>query len=76
VELEKAELHNAAETYEANRANLQITAFERPENFDVPQLAKGGIVPARPGGTLVNVGEGGEAEAVVPLADGRHQRRD
>ncbi len=33
----------------------------------IPQLADGGIVPAKPGGTLVNVGEGGEDEAVVPL---------
>ncbi len=34
---------------------------------NIPQLADGGIVPARQGGTLVNVGEGGEDEAVVPL---------
>jgi hypothetical protein len=33
----------------------------------IPQLAKGGIVKASPGGTLVNVGEGGQDEAVVPL---------
>jgi hypothetical protein len=33
----------------------------------VPQLAEGGIVPARPGGTLVNIGEGGSPEAVIPL---------
>lgn len=33
----------------------------------IPQLASGGIVPATPGGRLVNVGEGGQAEAVVPL---------
>lgn len=30
-------------------------------------LASGGIVRARPGGTLVRVGEGGRDEAVVPL---------
>ena len=36
----------------------------------IPQLAKGGIVKARPGGTLVNVGEGGRDEAVVPLGRG------
>lgn len=36
----------------------------------IPQLAEGGIVPARPGGTLVNVGEGGQDEAVVPLGRG------
>jgi hypothetical protein len=33
----------------------------------IPQLADGGLVRARPGGTLVNVGEGGQDEAVVPL---------
>lgn len=33
----------------------------------IPQLAEGGLVRARAGGTLVNVGEGGRDEAVVPL---------
>jgi hypothetical protein len=33
----------------------------------IPQLADGGLVKARSGGTLVNVGEGGQDEAVVPL---------
>lgn len=37
---------------------------------NIPQLADGGIVKARSGGTLVNVGEGGEDEAVVPLGRG------
>jgi TP901 family phage tail tape measure protein len=36
-------------------------------SYDVPQMASGGIVRARPGGTLVNVGEGGKDEAIVPL---------
>jgi hypothetical protein len=36
----------------------------------VPGLAGGGIVRARPGGTLVRVGEGGQDEAVVPLGGG------
>lgn len=35
---------------------------------DIPYLAQGGIVPATPGGRLVGVGEGGEAEAVMPLS--------
>lgn len=34
----------------------------------IPQLADGGVVPASPGGTLVNVGEGGEDEVVAPLS--------
>lgn len=38
---------------------------------NIPKLAKGGIVPARPGGTLALLGEGRHAEAVMPL-DGRH----
>lgn len=34
---------------------------------NIPQLADGGLVKSRAGGTLVNVGEGGQDEAVVPL---------
>jgi hypothetical protein len=37
------------------------------------QMAEGGIVPARPGGTLATLGEGGQAEAVIPLGDRRAQ---
>lgn len=33
----------------------------------IPRLAKGGIVEARPGGILANIGEGGQDEAVIPL---------
>ncbi|WP_327008543.1 phage tail tape measure protein [Dactylosporangium sp. NBC_01737] len=32
----------------------------------LPQLARGGYVPATPGGRLVNVGEGGQGEIVAP----------
>ena len=35
----------------------------------IPQLADGGIIPATPGGMLVNVGEGGQKEVVAPLSD-------
>lgn len=35
---------------------------------DIPRLAHGGVVRARPGGTLVDVGEGGEDEVVAPLS--------
>ncbi len=46
-----------------------------PDPLDVelglaPHLAGGGIVRARRGGTLVNIGEGGRDEAVVPLPSG------
>ncbi|MEV4438976.1 hypothetical protein AB0K09_08155 [Streptomyces sp. NPDC049577] len=34
----------------------------------IPELAHGGVVPARPGGRPVLVAEAGEAEAVVPLS--------
>jgi phage-related minor tail protein len=34
---------------------------------DIPMLASGGVVKARPGGTLVVAGEGGRDEAIVPL---------
>lgn len=33
----------------------------------LPRLAKGGIVPATPGGRIVQVAEAGQAEAVIPL---------
>lgn len=34
----------------------------------IPHLAHGGVVAARPGGILANVGEGGEDEVVSPLS--------
>lgn len=37
---------------------------------NIPRLAKGAIVRATPGGSIVNVGEGGRDEAVVPLPAG------
>ena len=39
-------------------------------DMQVPQMKAGGIVRARRGGTLVNVGEGGQDEAIVPLGRG------
>jgi hypothetical protein len=42
----------------------------RGKEFSVPRipaLANGGIVQARPGGTLALIGEGGRDEAVIPL---------
>ena len=50
------------------------TQAQSPPNFwPLPSpvdLASGGIVRARPGGTLVNVGEGGEDEVISPLPEG------
>lgn len=34
----------------------------------LPRLAKGGVIPATPGGRLAVIGEGGEDEAVIPLS--------
>jgi hypothetical protein len=36
-------------------------------NLELPRLAQGGIVKARPGGIIANIGEGGQDEAVIPL---------
>ena len=36
-------------------------------NVELPRLAEGGIVKARPGGIIANIGEGGQDEAVIPL---------
>jgi len=35
--------------------------------LNLPRLADGGIVKARPGGIIANIGEGGQDEAVIPL---------
>ena len=44
--------------------------FGVPDIPNIPQLADGGIVKARPGGTLALLGEAGRDEAVVPLGKG------
>lgn len=36
---------------------------------EIPRLAKGGIVPATPGGRLIIAGEGGDDEAVIPMKE-------
>ena len=41
--------------------------LERRNEVSIPRLAEGGIVKARPGGILANIGEGGKDEAVIPL---------
>jgi phage-related minor tail protein len=35
-------------------------------SFDVPMIARGGVIPATPGGRLFVAGEGGELEVMVP----------
>jgi hypothetical protein len=44
--------------------------FEFPKMPKIPELADGGIVKARNGGTLALIGEGGRDEAVIPLPKG------
>ncbi|MEV7235374.1 hypothetical protein AB0N06_15745 [Streptomyces sp. NPDC051020] len=39
-----------------------------PKIPNIPTLAQGGVVTARSGGRLAVIGEGGEAEAVIPLS--------
>ena len=45
--------------------NIGGASFALPR---VPYLAKGGIVPATPGGRMIVAGEAGEDEAVIPLS--------
>jgi len=44
--------------------NLQVGTIGK---VSIPRLAEGGIIMPRPGGVLANIGEGGQAEAVIPL---------
>lgn len=46
-------------------------SFDAPDIGRIPNLAHGGIVRARPGGTVVRVAEAGQDEAIVPLGNGR-----
>lgn len=50
----------------ANPVDDIVNVF-RAQGGTIPALAKGGIVPPSPGGTLVRLAEQGRAEAVVPL---------
>jgi hypothetical protein len=45
--------------------NVQIPTIP---TIKIPRLAEGGIIMPQPGGVLANIGEGGEAEAVIPLS--------
>lgn len=48
--------------------NIPGVSIGKIGNLSIPRLAQGGIVPASPGGILANIGEGNEAEAVIPLS--------
>jgi hypothetical protein len=43
---------------------------------NIPELAKGGIVPATPGGMIAKIGEAGRPERVEPLDPSGMSRRD
>jgi hypothetical protein len=45
-----------------------VDAFDRAFMSQVPQMASGGVVKARPGGTLINAAEAGRDEAILPLS--------
>ena len=45
----------------------QDIKIDFPDMPKIPKLASGGIVMPTPGGVLANIGEGGAAEAVIPL---------
>lgn len=62
-----------------NRIEFKIPGFKiGPVGYDgftlgvpdIPHLARGGIVRARPGGIIANIGEGRYDEAVIPLSPG------
>jgi tape measure domain-containing protein len=47
--------------------NITPGGLPRVSRISIPRLAEGGVVQARPGGILANIGEGGQDEAVIPL---------
>lgn len=62
-------------TWDEAQRLIHARSVGTPDPLDVelglvPKLAHGGIVRARPGGTMALLGEGGRDEAVVPLDAG------
>ena len=51
----------------AAQAEVDRLLAEMNAATNAGRMASGGIVQARPGGTLVRVGEGGQDEAIIPL---------
>jgi hypothetical protein len=41
--------------------------IDKVEKMNIPRLATGGVVMPSPGGSIVNVAEAGQAEAIIPL---------
>lgn len=44
-----------------------FTDAQNEAESSIPKLAKGGVVPATPGGKIVRVAEAGQSEAIIPL---------
>lgn len=51
-----------------NEGIAEVDKFLPGDLPRIPQLAKGGLVRARPGGTIAQIAEGGEDEVVSPLS--------
>ena len=64
VHVEISAIGNGVTLYKSSNGQV---AYKGPTGNRVRAMAKGGIVPARPGGTLVRVGEAGQDEVVIPL---------
>ena len=54
----------------AAAVGASLVAWAIIEGLKAPRAQFGGVVPARPGGTLVRVGEAGRSEAIIPLGGG------
>jgi hypothetical protein len=44
-----------------------FTDAQNEAESNIPKLAKGGVIPATPGGKIVRVAEAGQPEAIIPL---------
>ena len=53
----------------AAAVGASIVAWAVIESLKAPRAQFGGIIPPRPGGTLVRVGEAGRSEAIIPLSN-------
>lgn len=58
----------------AAAASIMTAGLANVARINAVQMAEGGVVMPRAGGTLANVGEAGQAEAIIPLGDKRAQQ--
>lgn len=60
--------------FNQSQRDAMLSSIEKNEGFKIGKIyaaARGGVVEPTPGGTLVQTAEAGQAEAIVPLPDGR-----